>query len=215
MIIDDSCMLLVDSSGSFFFSTTREKIYEDMNRQIEAARISGAKLNFSSGYTSKISKSLYFSIKKNNSSGKIIWLEKLSDDYIGYVIDTVNKTGWIFKDDTLTINNLLCNKATIEKNGKTIVEAWYTISLPIQEGPLVYNSLPGLIVKIKTDTGWNIELQRIAEGNSKTPHKLVPKKYDLLDKTRFETVKKAFNQALLSDATNGTNDSKIIIKPKE
>lgn len=61
------------------------------------------------------------------------------------VIDTLPKIIWQLKEDTLTIEGLLCQKARgffIEK----FYTVWFAPSIPYAAGPLNMNGLPGVIV---------------------------------------------------------------------
>ncbi len=58
-----------------------------------------------------------------------------------------NKIEWDLMEDTLSIKNFKCKKATTSYGGRDYV-AWYTKSIPIIEGPYKFYGLPGLIVKL-------------------------------------------------------------------
>lgn len=57
---------------------------------------------------------------------------------------------WTIFQETKTINNHLCYKATTTFKGRNY-EAWYTLDYPIQYGPWKLNGLPGLIIKAQDD----------------------------------------------------------------
>lgn len=58
---------------------------------------------------------------------------------------------WKIQNDTLTISNLKCRKATTNYAGRNYT-AWYTDEILIPEGSYKFKGLPGLIVKLYDDT---------------------------------------------------------------
>jgi GLPGLI family protein len=54
---------------------------------------------------------------------------------------------WNLCDDTLTIAGYLCQKAKCRFRGRDYI-AWFTIDIPIDNGPWKFGGLPGLILKI-------------------------------------------------------------------
>jgi len=74
---------------------------------------------------------------------------------------------WEIKEDTLTINNLLCQKAELKFGNRKWI-AWFAAEIPISDGPYKFSGLPGLIIKLNdADNFWNFELVRL-ETISKT-----------------------------------------------
>lgn len=54
---------------------------------------------------------------------------------------------WQILPETKKINNLICQKATLEYKGRNW-EAWFTLEIPYNEGPYIFNGLPGLIISM-------------------------------------------------------------------
>lgn len=54
---------------------------------------------------------------------------------------------WVIHDDTLTVVEYLCQKATCRFRGRDYT-AWFTTEMPINNGPWKFGGLPGLILKI-------------------------------------------------------------------
>lgn len=64
--------------------------------------------------------------------------------------ETIPSMKWILstkKEDIKKINNLLCNKATLNFRGRSYI-AWYSSKIPLSFGPWKFNGLPGLILEI-------------------------------------------------------------------
>ncbi len=55
---------------------------------------------------------------------------------------------WLLTDETDTIFNYPCKKATVNYGGRHYT-AWYTSELPINDGPWKFFGLPGLILKVE------------------------------------------------------------------
>ena len=60
---------------------------------------------------------------------------------------------WELCRDTLTINGYLCHKATAKVAGRDW-EAWYTLQIPINDGPWLLWGLPGLILHAKDSNAY-------------------------------------------------------------
>ena len=58
---------------------------------------------------------------------------------------------WKLENETKTISNYLCNKASVKFRGRNYI-AWYTSDLPLNIGPWKFNSLPGAILQVYDDS---------------------------------------------------------------
>lgn len=67
------------------------------------------------------------------------------------VSDKLDKIKWQLVNETKKIGEFNCKKATAVVNGENVT-AWYTSSLPINDGPKEYWGLPGLIIDLITPT---------------------------------------------------------------
>lgn len=86
----------------------------------------------------------FFSVIKKNDS--IIYQDKISMESYKFKMNKLND--WEFVNDTtMVISGYNCNLATIDYGGRKW-NAWYTLQVPIQNGPYVFSGLPGLIIKI-------------------------------------------------------------------
>lgn len=67
-----------------------------------------------------------------------------------YNININDKLNWEVLQEKMKIGDMECQKATVKYGGRNWI-AWFTQSVPLQEGPYIFHGLPGLIVKISDD----------------------------------------------------------------
>lgn len=118
---------------------------------------------FVSDLNAKLDSAILFSSEKNSGEigrdlplGKFknkVWKSKgkvYSTEFIGIetfkVLNKV-KLDWKLTDETQYIQNYHCQKAVLNYGNRNW-EAWFTNEIPIQDGPFIFQNLPGLIVQI-------------------------------------------------------------------
>ncbi|WP_294312929.1 GLPGLI family protein [uncultured Chryseobacterium sp.] len=92
---------------------------------------------------------------KTRDIQKIIFTNFFNDKY-SITID--EKLEWKILPDKQKVAGLDCQKATVSYGGRSWT-AWFTQSIPVPEGPYVFNGLPGMIVNIsdnKSDYSFNL-----------------------------------------------------------
>lgn len=101
-----------------------------------------------------------FSVIKDYTSGTLkkfyrIWLD------VYELNEKLPKLSWVLSDETKTIDNIKCQKATVEYKGRQW-EAWFSSEIPLNEGPYVFGGLPGLIISIYDTKGdYNFKMVEI------------------------------------------------------
>jgi len=70
-----------------------------------------------------------------------------------FVKDSLFTMKWQLKTDTLTILNKKCFSAETSFRGRNYI-AFYTIDIPISDGPWKFGGLPGLILDLKSTDGF-------------------------------------------------------------
>ena len=135
-------------------------------------------------------------IYKNRLTKNIITKDTYTED-----IYILNEQGivhdWTIHEDTTTILNLVCQKATMEFRGREYT-AWFTMDIPINGGPWKLYGLPGLILKVEDSEGilnieafglmTDVEKKEITLPNDK---KIIEcDNYKILQKVRRERNKK-------------------------
>lgn len=88
------------------------------------------------------------------------------------ITDSIRRGNWKLSDETQSILNHLCRKATSQRIGKRMamnmdngkmerkevddtstIVAWFTTDIPVSAGPEVQGQLPGLILSLETNNG--------------------------------------------------------------
>jgi GLPGLI family protein len=65
--------------------------------------------------------------------------------------DTLEFVKWDVKDDTVTINGILCQKAAGVSPKGAKLSAWFAPSIPLAVAPFTLRGLPGLLLEVKYD----------------------------------------------------------------
>lgn len=122
--------------------------------------------------------------------------------------DELKAIDWQKTDEVKTIGKYVCFKATAqiantnkydddENQGETItVVAWYTLDIPVSQGPGMYWGLPGLILEVQSEDVVylcsKIELSKTDDIVIKAPKsgkKISNKKFDTLFAQRLQALK--------------------------
>ena len=126
------------SESQSVFRSEREKHSDSVN--FESGRSSINYLDFNQIYSRKD--------LRTKKVFKTITTPIYGDSY-DILIEDLN---WKISPETELISNINCQKATLEYGGRKW-EAWFTESIPLPEGPYIFNGLPGLIIEIIDDKG--------------------------------------------------------------
>jgi len=167
---------------------------------------------------------MYMSWSIINSDNEILtfdWttnqIADLSKNRYGYK-ESISDLVWELSDDTATIQNLRCQKATVQFGNRNWI-AWFTTDIPISNGPYKFKGLPGLIVNIEDDKKhWNFELVELEKGNYQIPMFAI-EKVEWTNKFDFFKLKKHVNNNYLSlkEATSTfglDNENRAIFKKR-
>ncbi len=87
---------------------------------------------------------------KNYTTQKMIELRELGPKK--YIIeDSLRKQNWKLSEETKTIKNYTCKKATAKNSQNQDVIAWYAEDISTPSGPEGFGGLPGLILEMDID----------------------------------------------------------------
>ncbi len=76
------------------------------------------------------------------------WLHRYNSKYT----EAVPKQEWKLTNETQTIIDYKCQKATCRFRGRDFI-AWFAPSIPVKRGPWKFGGLPGLILKVQDKDG--------------------------------------------------------------
>jgi len=152
-------------------------------------------LFYETEYCSKeeFSKSELIIYKDNSTNIKL--LDKVGE--VSVSTSKTNKLDWIIIDNKKIIGDYNCQQAEIiYKNEKWT--AWFTNDLPIQEGPFIFNGLPGLILMVENNK-YKFELLEVSKSENQCSSKIDNRKEISYDKYEilFNNISKK-NDALLN-----------------
>ncbi len=161
--------------GKYLYDFQDDSLNSDSRKQQDMMLFIGSKYSLFENYVDFLSDSLFYNIKDNNPQaalGKVFAktsqyrLESLAGfrvvkdlsthntslkEYLSLAYYQVNEKiqfNWeLIDEQTKIISNLKCKKAICYYRGRNYT-AWYTMEIPISEGPYKFNGLPGLIVKL-------------------------------------------------------------------
>lgn len=194
-----------------------EKLEKDQGNGIIAQRMGMMKMILNQGNNGKLYKNINDNTYKNQVDiyGKLFLIQ-----------DSLKAIDWKITDEVKTIGKHTCFKATaIQKNRglptnfrpgeqrtddskeerkigdeMIIVTAWFTLDIPISQGPAMYYGLPGLILEVNAGNTTilcsKIELNKKEEiiNAPKNGKKINQKKYDELLKKKANEVRENFRR---------------------
>lgn len=134
-----------------------------------------------------------YNIIKNYNNTQINHYEKILRQH--YQIDENIMLNWELEQTTDTlISGYVCRKANTEYRGRKY-NAWYTLSIPISEGPYKFKGLPGLIIKLEdTQKQHRFELSEFNKINYNKPIYLRDRNYKTINIKDYPKLK--HNEAL-------------------
>lgn len=129
-----------------------DEIKADLEHQLKTT----GQINITKNFSSDFPKTFY----KNLSSGKVKTKDKL--DRKQYIFDEPETpVQWNIEDETKEIQGYMAQKATTHFAGRDY-EAWFTLEIPISDGPYIFSGLPGLIIALNdTENQYQFTLKSI------------------------------------------------------
>ena len=147
-------------SDSFELAPNYQARFTQMSEQVRQSIMSGMDLNDAIESSGILPVRDRVVIYKNHPKEKITVLDRINDKQYEYM-DKLNSQNWEIQADTMTILGYTCQKAITEWRGRHY-EAWFASEIPINEGPMKFGGLPGLIFKLNdVDKEYNYEIEGI------------------------------------------------------
>lgn len=132
---------------------------------------------------------------KNFSSQKLFQQTSLGDkEYI--IDDTIRTQQWKLADETKTILNHNCKKATTKTERGSDIVAWYAEDIPVPAGPENFGGLPGAILLLDANNGEIVFTATEIKGNVSSKDLKEPSNGKHITRADFEKkVDEAFGPA--------------------
>lgn len=145
-------LLFLNNDESYCLSADRyynDSLIIDGHEKISNANSTESALNMARIPVGLRSTGQNYLIRKERNIKTITYFNNIALDEM-YYQEPMNAVKWELKDSSIIINGFECKVASKRYLGRNYI-AFYAPSIPIQDGPLKFNGLPGLIVKIKDD----------------------------------------------------------------
>jgi GLPGLI family protein len=91
-------------------------------------------------------------IYKDRISNSATFIYKDKDEGWIKAVENIPVQNWDIQSDTMTVLGYKCQKATTAFWGRNY-DAWFTLDIPLPDGPWLFSGLPGLIFKIQDTEG--------------------------------------------------------------
>ncbi|MDR1348254.1 MAG: GLPGLI family protein [Prevotellaceae bacterium] len=137
----------------------------------------------------------FFKVYKNYPENKITFTDRiLTTDYL--YEESIPVQEWKIHNDTTTVSGYKCRKATCTFRGRNYV-AWFTVEIPMNNGPYKFGGLPGLIVKIG-DTKSNHIFELIGTETVKEPVLLETRDYLKTNRKDYTSVYRKYKHNFIN-----------------
>lgn len=134
-----------------------------------------------------------YNIIKRYDNNQIIFLRKIVNNKISYS-ESLELFSWKIKPERKTILGYNCQKAVTNYEGR-IYEAWFTMDIPISEGPYKFNGLPGLIIQIADlKNHYNFKLIAFEKLETSISDNTNIKDYSPTTKAKFMALEKRYKE---------------------
>lgn len=134
-----------------------------------------AKRGFGNGFDMQFNNKQLYVVKniEKNEAKKYVFVPLI---FSVYSIQINENLVWEIKDEKMKIGKFECQKAITSYGGRKWF-AWFTNEIPIQDGPYIFQGLPGLIVSITDDNNdYQFKLGEIKSFKWKDLHHASSKK---------------------------------------
>ena len=149
-------------------------------------------------YTAFVADSVLAADMANGASSELIaqhanQLDELAGDICRLRCEEpAEKPRWTLTQDTLTLLGYRCTRATTQFKGRQW-SAWYTMDIPVSEGPWKLCGLPGLILKAEDDEGhYRFTADGLEQSHGTEPILFGGKDYQPVNRKQYDKMQKRF-----------------------
>jgi len=194
----DTMTLDIGATHSYYYDETKiqkDSLYNSVMNNLNVTRINSITVlkdndRAFENYLGDITTNSFFDgttekIYKNRSNNELTITDFSSNPY--RCEDKLGALEWKITEDTATVLNYQCQKATISFRGRNY-EAWFAPEIPINDGPWKFLGLPGLILRV-TDDANLISFEGIGLQFLQTPYPIKIAKLKYMNCNRKELAK--------------------------
>jgi len=207
-IKSEEMLLLVGKQVSHFFSYTEfqvDSLHATMTDEqiIAFAQAKGFRLGV-----------FKYHLFKNYPSGKITTTDAIMMNNYRYE-ELYEKPEWKILPDTMTILGYSAQKATTSFRGRDYV-AWFTMEIPISNGPWKFTGLPGLILNIAdTENHYVFECSGIETPQEKIVIGIKKMNYMKVSKKDFNKVYDRYRKDVVGFARSSIPNVKVVVQDQD
>lgn len=118
---------------------------------------------------------------KKNDSGFYQYQNFGDEEYYKYYAPKFSKVE--YKNDVELIEKYTCKLAEVTLSGGGLVKVWYAEDFPVSAGPYVYNSFPGLVLKVESPN-FIVYATKISNEGKETDFEPMNPKLKVLDQEK-------------------------------
>ena len=183
----DTETLLIGNKISKYFSRTYAEYNDEIHKGLKSNKYTDMLPNAPVG-------SLGMEIYKNYAKNEMTVIDlanRLQSNFL--YVENIPALNWNISNDTSTIASYSCQKATAEFRGRKY-EAWFTLEIPINNGPWKFGGLPGLILKITDDKQhYHFECVGIKQLQKAEPIIMYDISYEKTNRTAYNKLCKSYH----------------------
>ncbi len=196
----DEMLLLVGKSASQFFSYVRFQT-DSLIRTLPPEQVIEVLKTQKRGKFS-------YDIFKNYPTGKLTTTDRIAMTNYKYE-EPYEKPEWEVLPDTMNILGYACQKATCTFRGRDYV-AWFTMQIPVSNGPWKFSGLPGLILNVAdTENQYVFECSGIETPKEKVVIGMKKENYAKVSKEDYNKVYERFRKDPLGFMSTAAPNVKI------
>lgn len=195
-LVNDSCILAISKSYSYFYSlgsiAWEEKGKAMFEKETKTGNINSALSNIKS--CTQCYASVFY---KKYSTNTLYKIQPLIGKRYAYPIDSKVFINWVLLSDSILVNGATCYKAKGMLD-TTIYTVWYAPSIPIADGPAFLKGLPGLIVEVETSSGVTMRLLNFKEKQNVFEQNVYRHSYEFTSLEQFSASQAALKEQMQS-----------------
>ena len=208
----DTMVLVTGNQYSLYYDWSRETKYKKMLSQLDAAKKTTKFINYNS-YFAFIEKATQddqlFEFTPNRDNSEILKDRKqhllvttdlddadIVNEKLYLLEENIPPQTWQFHDETQEVMGYICQKATAKFKGRDYT-AWYTLDIPVNDGPFKFYGLPGLILMVEdSDKQFHFKVVGLEQLSNAVIISEIKKDYIKCTKEQYEKIKRRMQETV-------------------